>query len=244
LEDVLRACVLSASDLWEKWLPLAEFSYNNSYQESIKPAPFEALYGRKCRTPLNCVEPAERRYYGIDFVKEVEEQVRIIQGHIKAAQARQKSNADKRRRPITFEVGDYVYLKVSPMKGVQRFRVKRKLTPRYVGPYPIIGRSGNVAYKLQLPPEMSTIFNVFHVSQLRKCLRVPEETIEPTNLKPQSDLTYEEKPVQLLDEKERVTRSKVIKFYKVMWNNHSEWDATWEREDYLREVYPEFYEKW
>ena len=126
------------------------------------------------------------------------------------------------------------------MKGVQRFRVKRKLTPRYVGPYPIIGRSGNVAYKLQLPPEMSTIFNVFHVSQLRKCLRVPEETIEPTNLKLQSYLTYEEKPVQLLDEKERVTRSKVIKFYKVMWNNHSEWDATWEREDYLREVYPKF----
>ena len=92
-------------------------------------APFEALYGRKCRTPLNWVEPGERRYFGIDFVTEAEEQVRIIQEHIKAIQSRQKSYADKRRRPLTFEVGDHVYLKVSPMKGVQRFGVKRKLAP-------------------------------------------------------------------------------------------------------------------
>ena len=172
-----------------------EFSYNNSYQESIKIAPFEALYGKKCRTPLNWVEPKEKRYYDIDFVKEVEEQVCIIQQHIEAAQARQKSYADKRRRPLTLEVGDYVYLKVSPIKGVQRFGVKRKLAPRYVGPYQIIEQKEKVTYKLQLPPEMSTIFNVFHVSQLRKCLCVPDEAIEPTNIKLQSDLTYEEKPI-------------------------------------------------
>ena len=110
-----------------KWLPLAKFSYNNSYQESIKMAPFEALYGWKCRTPLNWIEPRERRYYGIDFVIEAEEQVRIIQQHMKAAQSRQKNYADKRRRPLTFEVGDYVYLKVSPMKGVQRFGEKGSL---------------------------------------------------------------------------------------------------------------------
>ena len=91
---------------------------------------------------------------------------------------------------------------------------------------------------------MSIIFNVFHVSQLRKCLRVPDEAIEPTNIKLQSDLTYEEKPILVLEEMERVTRSKVIKFYKVVWNNHSEQDATWEQEDYLCEVYPDFYEKW
>ena len=99
-------------------------------------APFEALYDRRCRTPLNWVEPGERRYFGIDFVTEAEEQVRIIQQHMKAAQSRQKSYANK-RRPLPFEVGDYVYLKVSPMKGVQRFEVKRKLAPRYVGPYKI-----------------------------------------------------------------------------------------------------------
>ena len=88
LEDILIACVISSKGSWEKWLPLAEFSYNNSYQESIKMAPFEALYGCKCRTPLNWVEPRERRYYGIDFVKEAEEQVHIIQQHIEAAQSR------------------------------------------------------------------------------------------------------------------------------------------------------------
>ena len=106
------------------------------------------MYGRKCRTPLNWIEPGERRYFGIDFVNEAEEQVHVIQQHMKAAQSRQKSYADRRRRPLTFEVGDYVYLKVSLMKKVQRFGVKRKLAPRYVGPYKIIKRSGRVAYKL------------------------------------------------------------------------------------------------
>ena len=136
-------------------------------------------------------------------------------------------------------MGDYVYLKVSPMRGVQRFGVKRKLAPRYVGPYKIIERKGNVTYKLQLPLEMSTIFDAFHVSQLKRCLRIPEEAIAPTNINLQSDLTYEEKPIRVLEVMERVTRSKVIKFYKVVWNNHSEQDATWERE-----LYPVFYEEW
>ena len=102
---------------------------------------------------------------------------------MKAAQSRQKSYTNKRRRPLTFEVGDYVYLKVSPMKGVPRFGVKRKLVPRYIGAYKIIKWKGNVAYKLQLPPEISVIFDVFHVSQLKRCLRIPEEAIAPTNIK-------------------------------------------------------------
>jgi len=123
---MLRVCALSLKGSWVKWLPLAEFSYNNSYQESIKMAPFEALYGRKCQTPLNWVEPGEQRYYGIDFVNKAEQQVRTIQQHLEAAQAREKSYADKRRKPIEFAVGDQVYIKVSPMKGVQRFGVKRK----------------------------------------------------------------------------------------------------------------------
>ena len=130
------------------------------------------------------------------------------------------------------------------MKKVQRFGVKRKLAPRYIGPYKIIRRRGLVAYKLQLPPEMRAIFNVFLVSQLKKCLRVPEEAIEPASVKIQSNLTYEERPIRVLETMERVTRSKVIKFYKVIWNNYSEQDAMWERKDYLREVYPGFYEEW
>jgi hypothetical protein len=137
-------------------------------------APFEALYSRKCRTPLNWIEAGKRRYYGIDFVKEAEEQVHTIKIHMVAAQSRQKSYADRRRKPIKFEVGDFVYLKVSPMNSVQCFGVKQKLAPRCMGPFQIIGKSGAVAYKIQLPPEMSAIFNVFHVSQLKKCLRVPK----------------------------------------------------------------------
>jgi hypothetical protein len=230
---MLRACVISSKGSWEKWLPLAEFSYNNSYQESIQMAPFEALYGRKCRTPLNWVEPGERRYYGIDFVKEAEKQVRIIQQHMAAAQARQKSYADKRKRPIEFEVGDHVYLKVSPMIGVQRSGVKRKLAPRYIGPYPIIERCGMVANKLQLPPEICMIFLVFHVSQLKKCLRVPKEEVKVRDIKLKKTLTYVEEPISVLDRKDRVTQNRVVKSYKIMWSNHSERDATWEQEDYL-----------
>ena len=163
---------------------------------------------------------------------------------MEAAQSRQKSYADKRRRLLSFKVGDYVYLKVSPMKKVQRFGVKRKLAPRYVGPYMIIGRSGPVAYKLELPESMRAMFNVFHVSQLKKFLRVPDEAIDVETVDVQSDLTYEERLVQLLETSERVTHNNMIKFYKVVWNNHAERDATWEREDYQRTQYRESYKQW
>ena len=195
LEDLLRACVLSAKGSWEKWLPLAEFSYNNSYQESIQMSPFEALYGRRCRTPANWIESGERRLYGVDFVDEAAKQVQIIQKHILAAQSRQKSYVDTRRRPLEFKVNDYVYLKVSPMRNVKRFGMKRKLSPRFVGPYRILEKKGVVAYKLELPEHMSSIFPVFHVSQLKKCLRVPEEEVQPRNIQLRSDLTYTEEPL-------------------------------------------------
>ena len=135
LEDMLRACVLSFGAKWDESLPLAEFSYNNSHQESIKMAPFEALYARRCQTPLNWSEAGERWFFGPDVVKEAEEKVKLIQANTKVAQSRQKSYADKRRRPLEFKVGDYVYLKVSPMKGVHRFGIRGKLAPRYVGPF-------------------------------------------------------------------------------------------------------------
>jgi ribosomal protein L21E len=150
LEDILGAGVLSFRGSWELWLPLAEFAYNNGYQESIKMAPFEALYGRKCRTLINWIEHGERRFYGINFVDEAEKKVCIIQQNMKAAQSRQKSYANKRRRLLEFKVGDYVYLKVTPMKKKQ-FGIKKKLAARFVGPYRIIEKKGPVAYKLQLP---------------------------------------------------------------------------------------------
>jgi hypothetical protein len=149
LEDMLRACVLEFPRKWDDCLPLVEFSYNNNYQESMKMAPFEALYGRRCRTPLNWSEPGERWFFRPDLVKEIEEKVQHIRYNLREAQARQKNYADKRRRPLVFQVGDHVYLKLSPMKGVNRFVVKGKLAPQYIGLFPILERCGQVAYRLQ-----------------------------------------------------------------------------------------------
>jgi hypothetical protein len=143
------------------------------------------------------------------MVKEIEEKVQQIIHNLKEAQARQKSYADKRRQPLYFQVEDYVYLKVSPMKGlgfrVTRFGVKRKLAPRYIGPFPILERCGPVAYRLQLPKTLSTVHNVFHVSQLKMCLRVPDQTIDLVDVTLEPDLTYSEHPIQVLDQKDRIT---------------------------------------
>jgi hypothetical protein len=205
LEDMLQACVLKFPQKWDDCLPLAEFSYNNSYQASIKMARFEDLYGRRCRTPLNWSELGERCFIRPDMVKETEEKVRRIIHNLKEAQSRQKSYADKRRQPLHFQVEDYVYLKVSPMKGVSRFGVKGKLAPRYIGPFPILERYGPVAYQLQLPETLSAVHNVFHVSQLKKCLRVPDRTIEVMDVALEPDLTYSEHPIRVLDQKDRIT---------------------------------------
>jgi hypothetical protein len=236
---MLRACVLTYSQKWDECLPLAEFAYNNSYQESIKMAPFEALYGRKCRTPLNWSEAGERTFFGPDMVNEAEEQVRVIQENLKIAQSRQKSYADKKRQSTLFLVGDHVYLRVSPMKGVQRFGVKGKLAPRYVGPFLIVEQCGPVAYRLELPAHLSAVHNIFHVSQLRKCLRVPEKVLDIEKLQVEPDLVYPEYPIKIVDHKTRVTRNQTSEFYKVQWSNHSEREATWETEEFVRTKCPE-----
>src|SRR5438105_1114942 len=201
LEDMLRACVITFAKSWDECLPLAEFSYNNSYQKSLQMAPFEALYGRRCRSPLNWSEPGERVTFGPDLVTEAEEKVRVIQSHLKTAQSRQKSYSDKRRRPLEFEVGSWAYLRVSPMKGVHRFGVKGKLAPRCIGPFRILQQCGPVAYQLELPPHLSSTHDVFHVSQLKKCLRVPSEAVEVEAIHLEPDLTYQEHPIKILDQK-------------------------------------------
>jgi hypothetical protein len=233
LEDMLRACVLEFLQKWDDCFPQAEFSYNNSYQESIKMAPLEALYGRWCRTPLNWSEPGERWFFRPDMVKEMEEKVQRIIHNLKEAQARQKSYGNKRHQHLHFQVQDYVYLKVSPMKGVTRFDVKGKFAPRYIGLFPILERCGPVAYQLQLPETLSAVHNVFHVSQLKKCLRVPDQTIDVMDVALEPDLTYSEHPIRVLDHKDRVTRRITLKFYKIQWNQHTEDEATWETQDFL-----------
>jgi hypothetical protein len=237
---MLRACVLQYDKNWDKCLPLAEFSYNNSYQTSLKMAPFEALYGRRCRTPLSWSQIGEPKIFGPDLVAEAEEKVKTIQNNLKTAQSQQKSYADMRRRPLQFQIGDFVYLRVSPTRGVQRFGVKGKLAPRYIGSFEILQIGGPVAYRLQLPPQLAAIHNIFHVSQLRKCVKVPTEIIDSKAIEIEPDLTYTEHPIRVLDTKERSTRRETIKMYKIQWNHHTEEEATWETESYLQRNFPDF----
>jgi hypothetical protein len=206
--------ILEVGISWDKSLPYAEFSYNNSYQASIEMAPYEALYGRQCWTPLFWSQTGESQVFRLEVLKDAEKQVQMIHESLKVAQSRQKSYADKRRRDLSFEIGDFVYLKVSPMRGTRRFRVKGKLAPRYVKPFKIIDRKGEVAYQLELPPQLSDVHDVFHLSQLKKCLWVPEEQLPMEYLGLGGDLTYGERSIKILDSAERVTHSKVIKMWK------------------------------
>jgi hypothetical protein len=202
-------------------------------------APFEALYGRRCRTPLNWSQPGEREIFGPNLVTEAKRKVKLIRKNLEVVRATQKSYHDKRRKPLQFEVGDFVYLKVSSTKGVQRFRITGKLAPRYIGPYGIVEACGPVAYKLKLPPKMSAIHNVFHVSQLKKCVRLPTEIIAEPEVEIEPNLSYQEYPTKVLDCKKRSTRTRSIKMYKIQWRTHSEEEATWETEEFLRSNFPD-----
>jgi hypothetical protein len=215
LKDMLRACILKHQGSWDQNLPCAEFSYNNSYQESLKMAPFEVLYGRRCRTLLNWIEPGEKVIFGPDLVEEAESIVHRIQENLKVVKSRQETYANKRRRPLEFEVGNHVYLRILPMKDVKRFGVKGKLAPRYIGPFPILEKCGAVAYKLDLPPSLAGVHDIFHMSQLKKCLKAHVDVVllEVTLL--EADLSYPEHPIKVLDQKDRVTRRKTIKFFKI-----------------------------
>jgi hypothetical protein len=141
---------------------------------------------------------------------------------------------------LEFEVGDLVYLRVSPVKGVKRFGVKGKLVPRYIRPFSILEKCGSVAYNLDLPPSLAGVHDIFHVSQLNKCLKAHVNVMLPKVTPLEADLSYPKHPIKVLDQKDRVTRHKTIKFFKIQWSNHSEEEATWESEDFLRSRHPDF----
>jgi hypothetical protein len=196
---MLRACALQYGRSWDKSLAYVEFSYNNSYQESLKMTPFEMLYGRRCRTLLFWSEAGEQKVFGPDILQEAVKQVHLVRENLRVAQSRQKSYSDHRRRELSFEVGDFVYLKVSPMRGLRHFKVRGKLTSRFIGPFKILEKRGEVAYQLELLPQLSDVHDVFHISQLKKCLRVPEEQLPMEDLDAKEDLSYQEYPVKILE---------------------------------------------
>jgi hypothetical protein len=173
-------------------------------------------------------------------VTEAEEKVKQIQANILAAQSCQKSYTDKRRSPLEFEVGDHVYLRVSPMKGVHCFGIKGKLAPHYIDLYPIIDKYGPTSYQVELPAKLSGVYNVFHVSQLKRCLKPPTDVVIEDTIPLEPDLTYKAYPIKVVDQPDRVTHNKTTWFYKVQWNDHSKDEAMWEHEEFMRSNYPEF----
>ncbi|GJW37708.1 putative reverse transcriptase domain-containing protein [Tanacetum coccineum] len=214
LEDMLKACVIDFGGSWNVHLPLVEFSYNNSYHSSIRCAPFEALYGRK---------------------------LVLIKEKLKAARDRQKSYADNRSKPLEFEVGDRVMLKVSPWKGVIRFGKKGKLAPRYVGPFKILERIGLVAYRLRLPEELSGLHDTFHVSNLKNCLADASLHVPLDEIKVDKTLHFVEEPIEIMDREIKSLKRSRILLVKVHWNSKRGPEFTWEREDYMKFKYPQLF---
>ena len=216
LEDMLRSCVLKFKGHWNEYLPLEEFTYNNSYHSSIEMSPYEALYGKQCHTPLCWNETGERKLLGPEIVQTTVDKVNVIHAQLKAAQDRQKSYADKRRKDLEFEVGDRVFLKLSPWKGVVRFGKRGKLSPRYIGPFEIVERIGPVAYRLDLLEELSRVHNVFHISMLRKYIPNPSHVLETPEIELRDDLSYEEQLVQIMGREEKELRNETISLVKVL----------------------------
>ncbi|KAL4022996.1 hypothetical protein IC575_016743 [Cucumis melo] len=215
----------------------------SSYQATIGMAPFEALYGKCCRSPVCWGEVGEQRLMGPELVQSTNEAIQKIRSRMHTAQSRQKSYADVRRKDLEFEVGDKVFLKVAPMRGVLRFERRGKLSPRFIGPFEILERIGPVAYRLALPPSLSTVHDVFHVSMLRKYVPDPSHVVDYKPLKIDENLSYTEQPVEVLAREVKTLRNKEIPLVKVLWRNHRVEEATWEREDDMKSRYPELFEE-
>ncbi|GJS23744.1 putative reverse transcriptase domain-containing protein [Tanacetum coccineum] len=213
LEDMLRACVIDFGKGWERHLPLVEFSYNNSYHASIKAAPFEALYGRKFRSPVCWAEVGDVQLTGPEIIHETTEKIVQIRQRLQAARDRQRSYANIRRKPLEFQVGDRVMLKV-------------------VGP---------VAYTLELPEELSSVHSTFHVSNLKKCLSDESLVIPMKELRLDDTLNFVEEPVEIMDREVKQLRQSRIPIVKVRWNSKRGPEFTWEREDQIRAKYPHLF---
>ena len=199
--------------------------------------PYEALYGRPCRSPLCWTEVGEISITGPDLIRDTFEKVSLIRQRLLMAQSQQKSYADVRRRPLEFEVGDHVFLKVMPKRGVVKFGKRGKLSPRFIGPFEILERVGTIAYRLALPPSMSGVHEVFHVSMLRRYTPDPAHVVDWGEIEVDTDGTFEEGPVCILDSRDQVLRRKTVRLARVLWQHHGVEESTGEREDTMRATY-------
>ncbi|GKE59156.1 hypothetical protein Tco_1498341 [Tanacetum coccineum] len=221
----MRACVIN---------------FGGSYHLSIRCASFEALYGRKCRSPVLWAEIGESSLTGLELVQETTDKVVLVKEKPKAARDRQKSYVDYRRKPLEFEVGDRVLLKVTPLKGVVRFG-KCKLAPRYVGPFEILERINLVAYRLRLPEELNSVHDTFHVSNLKKCLADANLHVPLDEIKVDKTLRFVEEPVEIMDQEIKKLKHRKIALVKVRWNSKRGPEFTWEHEDQMRIKYPQLF---
>nr|GFA17264.1 putative reverse transcriptase domain-containing protein [Tanacetum cinerariifolium] len=215
LEDMLRACVMDFGGSWDTHFPLIEFSYNNSYHTSIKCVPFEALYGRKCKSLVIWTKVGESQLFGPEIMQEMTEKIIQIKERLKTVRSLQKSYADKRRKPLEFKVGNRVLLKVSPWKGVVRFGYKGMLAPRYVGPFEIVECVGPVAYRLKLPQELSCVHDTFHVSNLKKCLAEQDVQVPLNEIEIDENLHFVEEPIEIVERDAKKLKRRRIPLVKV-----------------------------
>ncbi|GJT59481.1 putative reverse transcriptase domain-containing protein [Tanacetum coccineum] len=216
LEDMLRARVMDFGKGWDRHLPLVEFSYNNSYHTSIKVASFEALYGRKYRSPICWAEVRDAQLTGPEIVHETIEKIIQIKKRIQATRDRQKSYADRRRKPLEFEVGDKVMLK-------------------------ILAKVGTLAYRLELPEQLSRVHITFHVSNLKKCFLDEPLAILLDEIQIDDKLNFIEKPVKIMDREVKWLKQSRIPIMKVRWNSRRGPEFSWEREDQMKKKYPHLF---
>ena len=201
-------------------------------------APYEALYRRPCRLPLCWTEVEESSISDPNMIRDTSENVSLIRQRLLMAQSRQKSYEDVRRRPLEFEIEDHVFLKVMPKRGVVRFGKRGKLSPRFIGPFEILERIGSVGYRLALPPSMIGVHEVFHVSMLRKYTPDPAHVVDWGQIEVDTDGTFEEGPVCILDSRDQVLRRKTVRLVRELWRHYGVKESTWEREDTMRATYP------